>query len=114
LLRIDAVIVGFAAVDGLHREGMAEDAGDTFARTPISHPIPRAHTFDCPHQSITLRRNALEEGLGTGLDVLMHQDLPSVVEDANRHRPGGEIDPTVCLLLLGGESHEVSSSSEAC
>jgi hypothetical protein len=56
----------------------------------------------------------LKEGLGAGLDVLMHQDLPSLVEEANLHRPGVEIDPTVCCMLFGIESHEVSSSSFAC
>jgi hypothetical protein len=35
-------------------------------------------------------------------------------EDANIHCPGVEIDPTVCFMLFGVESPEVSSSSLAC
>jgi hypothetical protein len=44
----------------------------------------------------------------------MHQDLPRLVEDANLHRPGVEIDPTGCFMLFGGEAPEVSSASVAC
>jgi len=98
-------------MDGFHVEGMPEDKGETFARTQVSQPLPREDTFDRHDKIITIRRNDLEEGLGACLEVLMHQNLPSLVEDAHIHRPGVEIDPTVCLMLFGVKSHEVSSSS---
>jgi hypothetical protein len=90
---------------------MAEDESDTFARTQVSHPISREATFDHHHKIIAIRRNDREEGLGVGFDVLMHQDLPSLVEDAHIHRPGVEVDPTVGLMLFGVELPEVSCAS---
>src|SRR6266498_2728897 len=98
-------------MDGFHGKGMPEDEGDTFAHTQVSQPIPREETFDRDDKIITIRRNDLEEGLGACLKVLRSQDLPIVVQDADVHRPGVEIDAAVCLMLCGGKAHEVSSSS---
>jgi hypothetical protein len=106
-----AVVLGFAAMDGLPVEGLPEDEGHTFARTQIRPPIPREDPFNRDDKIITRRRNALEEDLGACLAVLMHQDLPIVVHDADVHRPGVEIDSTVCFMLCGVKAHEVSSSS---
>jgi hypothetical protein len=39
----------------------------------------------------------------------MQQDLAVLVEDADIHGPGVQVDATVKLMLLGVESHEVSS-----
>jgi hypothetical protein len=107
---VDRVVFGLAAMESFHVEGMSEDAGETFAPTPVSHPIPRAETCDRHDTIITIRRHDLEAGLGADLDVLRPQDLPSLVEEANRHRPGMEIDPTGCCRLCGVASPEVSSS----
>jgi hypothetical protein len=104
-------VFGLAALDGLHGEGMPADTGATCACTQVSQPIPREETFDRHDTRITIRRNDLEEGLGACLEVLLHQNLPSLVEEATIHRPGVEIDPTVCLMLCGVESPEVSSAS---
>jgi hypothetical protein len=46
LLGIDRVVFGFAAVDGFHVEGVAQNEGNTLLDTEISEPVPREHTFD--------------------------------------------------------------------
>ena len=102
---------GVAALAGWHGEGMPADTGATCAWTQVSQPIPREETFDRHDKLITIRRNDLEEGLGACLEVVMHQNLPSLVEEATIQRPGVESDPTVCLMLCGVESPEVSSAS---
>jgi hypothetical protein len=40
----------------------------------------------------------------------VQHDFPVVVHDTDVHTPGMQVDPTVKWGLLGGESHEVSSS----
>jgi hypothetical protein len=40
------IVLGFAAVNGFHIEGMAQDKGDSFLLTQVCQPIPRAETLD--------------------------------------------------------------------
>jgi hypothetical protein len=98
-------------MDGFQVEGRPEDAGNPVARPQVSQPRPRAETFDRDDTSITRRRHALEDDLGAGLEVLMPQELPSGVQEADVNRPGVESDATVGLMLGGVKAHEVSSAS---
>jgi hypothetical protein len=41
----------------------------------------------------------------------VQQDLSVLIQDAEVHAAGVQVDPTVKLVLLGVESHQVSSSS---
>ena len=56
---------------------------------------------------------ALRNGSGAGLHIAVQQDLAILVQDADVHAAGMQIDATVKLVLLGVESHEVSSSCES-
>lgn len=47
---IDLVVLGFAAVDRLHVEGVAEDEGDVVFRAQIGQPVPGKHALDAHHQ----------------------------------------------------------------
>jgi len=109
-LRIDTVVFGCAAVDGLHGEGMPEDDGKTLPSAQVSQPVPREETCDRDDYVVTIRRKDLEQGLGAGRAMLVHHDRPIAVQDADGHRPGVEINPTVRFVLFGVESHAVSSS----
>ena len=53
----------------------------------------------------------LRKGSGAGWHVPVHQNLPSLVQDAEVHGAGVQVDATIKLVLLGVESPEVSSSS---
>jgi hypothetical protein len=55
-----------------------------------------------------------EQGLWVGLQIMMHQDLPLSVQDADVPRPGVQGDATVKVMRLGVESPEVSSSPVGC
>ena len=45
LERIDAVVLGFGPVDGLHVEGMAENEGDLVLGAEVSEPVPVEDAF---------------------------------------------------------------------
>jgi hypothetical protein len=45
-VRINFIVLGFAAMNGLHIEGVSQDKGNPFLRTEVSQPIPRKNTFN--------------------------------------------------------------------
>src|SRR5262249_25368105 len=85
--------------------------GDLCPRTQVSQPIPREDTCDRHDDIVTIGGDDLQESCGGGCGVLVHQALPVMVQEAEGHRPGMQIDATVRFVLFGGESPEVSSSS---
>ena len=110
-LRIHPIVCGFATLDGLHGERVPEDKGAPGPLTQGSQPLPWAQTCDRDDTIRSRGGKNLEEGLGAGRAVVLHQALPSLVQEAAGHRPGVEIDPPIRWMLLGVKSPEVSSSS---
>jgi hypothetical protein len=113
LLRIDLVVFGLPAMDGLHGERMTEDERKTFVGTEVGEPVPGEHTLDRHDNPLTIRGNGVQKGLRSGFHIAMHQDLAALVEDADVHGPGMQVDAAVKWVLGGVESHEVSSSLES-
>jgi hypothetical protein len=107
---IERVIVGRAPMAGLHGEGMTEHEGHPLLRTEISQPIPGEQTFDTDDDSRAIGRDGLEERFWRGWHVTVHQNLPSLVQEAAGHRAGVPVDATIKLVRLGVKSPEVSSS----
>jgi hypothetical protein len=64
---IDLVIVGFAAVDGFHGEGVAEHEGDVLVFAQIAAPVPGEHALDTDDEVIAERRDGPQEGVGVGV-----------------------------------------------
>jgi hypothetical protein len=98
-------------MDGFHVEGMPEDKGNALLGTEVSKPVPREDTFDRDDDIIPIRGNGPEQRVWTGFHILVYQNLTGLVQDTDVHRPGVQVDPTIRLMLLGVESHEVSSFS---
>jgi hypothetical protein len=46
LAGVDLVVLGLAAMNGLHVQGMAQDESDAFAPAEIGDPIPGKHALD--------------------------------------------------------------------
>ena len=113
LLRIDLVVFGLTAMDSLHIEGMTEDERDTFVGTEVGEPVPGAHTLDRHDNPLSIRGNGLQKGLRSGFHIAMHHDLAIVVQDADIHSAGMQVDAAVKWVLLVVEAHEVSSSLES-
>src|SRR5262245_29486876 len=113
LVRVDLVVFGLAAMDGFHRESMTEDKRDACVGTEVGEPVPGEHAFDGDHNPLSIRSNDVQEGLRVGFHVTVHEDRAALVEDADVHRSGMQVDAAVKWMLGGVEAHEVSSSLES-
>jgi hypothetical protein len=107
LLRVDPVVCGLAPMDGLHREGMAEDTRDACIGTQVSEPAPGEHALDRHDETLSIRSNGLQEGIRVGLHMAMDKNLAALVEDAEGHGAGMQVDAAVQWMLLGGEAQEI-------
>jgi hypothetical protein len=112
VLGSNVVVVGFAPRDGFHGEGLPEDEGKALPRAPVRKPRPREDPFERDDNVVTIGCDDLQEGLRACLKILVPPDLPSLVQEADVHRPGVEIDPTVRLMWFGIESQRVASSEQ--
>ena len=88
---------------------MPQDKRDTFVGTEVGEPVPGEQALDGDDNPRSIRGHGLQEGLRGGFHMAVHQDLAVLVEDANVHRPGVQVDAAVQWGLSGVQSHEVSS-----
>jgi len=65
-LRVNPVIFGRAALDGLHRQRVSEDKRQAFAGPQIGQPVPGEHTVDTDDPILPVRRDGLAKGFGAG------------------------------------------------
>ena len=75
----------------------------------VGQPVPGEHALDRDDNPLSIRGNGFQEGLRVGFHIAMHEDLAALVEDADIHRPGVQVDAAVKWVLSGVQSHEVSS-----
>jgi hypothetical protein len=66
--------------------------------------------FDTDNDILAIGCDGLEQRFWGGWHVTVNQNFPSLVQDAEVHGAGVQVDATVKLVLLGVKSHEVSSS----
>jgi hypothetical protein len=92
-------------MDGFHVEGMTEDEGDAFVGTEVGEPVPGEHAFDGDDETLSIRGNGFEESLRVGFHVTVKQRLTGLVEDADVHHPGMQVDAAVKWVLGGVKSH---------
>ena len=74
---IDAVVLGLAAVDGLHVVGVADQEGELLLGAEVGEPVPGEHALDADHQAEIAGR----AGLHARNRVLDH--------DGTEDEPGG-------------------------
>src|SRR6266581_2813018 len=110
LLGVDGVVFGLAAVDGFHREGVAQDKRNAFPCAEVGKPVPGADTGDAHDQMLAVGRNSLEKRVWSGWHIPVDKHLSLLVQDAEGHGASMQIDAAVKLVLFRVESHEVSSS----
>ena len=53
--------------------------------------------------------HGLEKGVGSGFHIAVQQDFPVVAQNTDVHASGMQVDAAVKWVLIGVESHEVSS-----
>lgn len=104
------VVLGFAPMHRLHREGMPKDNRPLFAGAQVSAPVPGEDACDGHDDLLPIRSKGLEHGSGAGGPIAMHHDLAVMVQNPDVHGAGMQVDAAVKWVLGGGESPEVSSS----
>jgi len=97
-------------MDGLHLERVAQDEGHALTGAEIGQPLPRQAAFDANNHVLAVGRNRLQKRCRSCLHVPVDQDFSRLVEDAEVHGAGVQVDPTIKLVRLGVASQEVSSS----
>ena len=104
LWRVDLVMVGFAALDGLHGESMPEATRDPFVGTQVGQPVPGEPTRDGDHHPLSRRSHGFEEGLRVGFPRAMHEERAALVEEADVHHTGVQVDAAVKWVRCGVQS----------
>ena len=104
-MSIDAIVFSFASMDGFHIESVPEDEGDIHISAKISEPIPGEEAFDANDDIAAKWLDGGEELIRIGFDVLFKTDLAGLIEDAEKHGAGMEINTAIKEVLLGVESH---------
>ncbi len=82
------VVLGFAAVDGLHVEGVSEDELDAFGAAEIGEPVPGEDALDGDDEILAEGFHGCEEGFRGAPHVLVEKDLSVAIEDAEIHGLG--------------------------
>ena len=59
---VNFIILGLAAVDRFHVEGMGKDKGDVFLGAGVGQPTPRENTLDADDQFIAISSKGFQEG----------------------------------------------------
>jgi hypothetical protein len=107
LWRVELVVCGLAAMDGCQRERMPEAKREAFVGPEVSEPVPGAQAFDGDHNPRSIRSNGFQEDIGFGLHMAMHEARAALVEEADVHRSGMQVNAAVQGVLGGVESPEI-------
>jgi len=99
---VDPIVLGLAPVDRLHIQRVAERKGQAFLGAEIGEPVPAKEAFA---KVVAVGRDDFERFVAVALEVAVDQDLSRLVEDADVHRSGVQVDTTVVAVLLSLESH---------
>jgi hypothetical protein len=108
-LRIDTVVLGIAAMDRPHVEGVAQHKGNPLSFAEVGEPIPGKHALDADHHIFAEGFHRQEKRLGIGADIFVHAHLAVGIHDAEIHPINMQVDAAVKRVLNRVESHRVSS-----
>jgi len=81
---VDLVVLGLAAVDGLHEQGVAQDKLDLVLGAEIGHQLPSEHALASDHQIFAERRQSREQLLRLATMFPVQDDLAVAVEHRRR------------------------------
>ena len=91
-----------------HIQCMAKDKRYISFGTEISKPVPAEDTFDPHNQVATIGTDQFQEPMRLSRDILVQTNFPFIVQDADVHHLGVQIDPAVILVRIGIESHSTT------
>jgi hypothetical protein len=101
---VDRVVFGFAAMDGLHGKGMTKHTRDPVVSTEGCKPGPGKQACGREDDLRAGGSDGLAQRLRGGWHGTVQPRFPGLVEDAQVHGAGVEIDTTIKRVLLGVES----------
>src|SRR5579872_2767230 len=104
---VDLVVLGLAAVDGLHVQGVSQDEGDVLSLAQVGEPVPGEHALDADDESGAEGCDGAEKALRPAGQVFVEDDESVVVEDADVHGPGVQVDAAVESVGLVVEAHGI-------
>ena len=76
--------------------------------TKIGYPVPAENAFYADNDIVQIREKQFEQYLWIRIDVFVNHGFPFLVEDANIHFPGMQVDAAVVLMLLVIKFHFAS------
>ena len=88
-----------------HVQGVAQDEGDVLGDAQVGEPVPGVGALGANHQAVAEGGDGAAEGVGVAGQVLVLDDGAGLVEDAQVHGPGVQIDAAVESVLRGVEPH---------
>lgn len=88
---------------------MAKYKGNRFTVTQIGQPVPDEQTFDGDDDVFPEGLNGGQKGFRVGSGVFVKDGFSFLIQDTDVHGSGVQIDAAIILVLLGVESHRVSS-----
>ena len=109
---IEAVVCGFAALEGFHRQRVPKAKRNAFPGPEVGQPLPGAETVAADDQIGSGGRDGLQNRFWASGHVPVEQTLSRLVENTESHGAGMPIEAAVKLVLLGVEAHEVFSSGD--
>jgi hypothetical protein len=84
---------------------MAEDERDVFIGAQVREPVPGEQAFDGHNDIGPVRGKGSEKDRRVRLHMAMDQDLAALVEDADVHHAGMQVDTAVKWVLRVVKSH---------
>jgi hypothetical protein len=68
---IEFVVLGLAAVNGFHVQGMTQHKGNVLARADIGNPVPGEDAFHADHQVVPVRCDQRQKACLVGTNITM-------------------------------------------
>jgi hypothetical protein len=101
-------------MDSLHVECMAQDEGDLLLGAEIGEPIPDEHALDGGDDILPVGLDSPKKGIRRGLSVFVEHGVALLIQDAQVHGSGVQIDSAIKFVLIGVKSHMASSFGLKC
>jgi hypothetical protein len=100
-------------VDRLHHQGVTEHEVDPLGGAEVRQPVPGEDALDRHHEALAV---GLDQGEKVGRarpQVSVDEDLAVVVENADVHALGVQIDPAPMLVRSVVNSHRSPSCADS-
>ena len=84
---------------------MPEDKGDLLASAEVGEPVPGKDALHRHHEIVPVRRDDAEKRFGARAHVSVDDHGAALVQDADIHRAGVQVDSARVTMLSCVESH---------